>query len=66
MSAIDPPLCRLCGKAHWQRAGCDFGKNTNADRGKAPNGGKRTPGRSGDCYGSRINARAGGRPAKKK
>lgn len=31
MSAIDPPLCRLCGKTHWQRAGCDFGKNTSRE-----------------------------------
>lgn len=27
MSAIDAPLCRLCHKPHWQRAGCDFGKD---------------------------------------
>jgi len=28
VSAIDPPLCRLCSKPHWQRAGCDFGKKS--------------------------------------
>jgi len=27
MSAIDAPLCRLCQKIHWPRAGCDFGKS---------------------------------------
>jgi len=31
MSACDAPLCRLCGKAHWQREGCDFGKNTQRE-----------------------------------
>ena len=24
MSACDAPLCRLCGKIHWQREGCQF------------------------------------------
>lgn len=37
--------------------------NTNADRGKAPKGGKRTPGRSGDSLSFRIAARVGGTPA---
>jgi hypothetical protein len=54
MSAIDPPLCKVCGYEHWIREGhkfgqtrvvvvLDFGKNT--DTGKAPQGGKRPPGR---------------------
>lgn len=64
LSAIDAPLCRLCHKPHWQRAGCDFGKNTNADIGKAPQGGKRTPGRSGDSSSFRIPAQAGEKLAK--
>lgn len=24
MSAIDPPMCRLCKHAHWQRQGCIY------------------------------------------
>ncbi len=64
MSAIDAPLCRLCNKPHWQREPHDFGKNTNADEGKAPQGGERTRGRSRDCSSSRITARAGERPVK--
>ena len=60
--SMEAPLCRLCEKRYWSREGCDFGKNTNADEGKAPKGGERRPGRSGDCSSSRLIAQAGGTP----
>ena len=57
-------MCPICNTPHWSRQPHDFGKITNADIGKAPQGGKRTPGRSGDSSSFRIPAQAGGKPAK--
>src|SRR3990167_5870646 len=31
MSAIDPPVCGLCKKAHWQRVGYVFETNTQRE-----------------------------------
>jgi len=62
--SMEAPMCKICEHRHYVRDPHQFGKNTSADVGKAPRGGERTPGRSGDCYGSRLSAQAGERPAK--
>lgn len=47
------------GQREVSRQGIVRPTNTNADEGKAPKGGKRTPGRSGDSSSLRLSARAG-------
>lgn len=29
---MTPPKCRLCGKEHWAREGCNFGPTPNTPR----------------------------------
>lgn len=61
---MDRPFCPLCKTNHFAREDHDFGKDTSAERGEAPQGGERRPGRSGDCSSSRLTAQAGGTPVK--
>ena len=61
---MERPFCPLCKTNHFAREDHDFGKDTSAERGEAPRGGERRPGRSGDCSSSRLTAQAGGTPVK--